>query len=232
MKNTQLALISSLLLTVASASHAASTTFSDRSAFYKSGGVYVIDNYENPSYKSVMTDAAMSAVLGETDYFTYGGNIVNYNNILPDFGVDGSNAYCSLCYGSFRLSFTSTSLTNVDGIYGIGIDITENGGAIFPYRYSALVTFADSSTASVGLPYVAARYPAIPSHEFWGITSIKNIRSIDFISYSSSGPDRTFLIIDNLTIMAAPVPEQSTLLLICLGLCAIGLTEARKRTTT
>jgi hypothetical protein len=211
------------LLILLWAGHSAATEvtlFSQRQAYYAASGPRVIDNYESPDYQSVMTDAAMSAVLGETDYTTYGGNVVDYNNILPGFGVGRSHAYCSLCYGSFRLSFGDTSLASNGGVFGVGIDITANGGLVLPHVHSATVTFVGGAVATYLLPYVAEAYPARPNPQFWGITADAGIHSIDFVSHASSGPERTFLIIDNLT-FSAPVPELSTLALLAAGLCAL-----------
>jgi hypothetical protein len=217
------------LLAATAASAADSTTFLQRQAFDLASGERVIDDYENANYQHVMTDAAMSAVLGETDYFTYGGNVVDYNNIMPGFGVGGSKGYCSLCYGSFRLSFDTTSMSRGGAVHGVGLDLAENGGVDPAFRYAALVTFGDGSTASFDLPFVAEAYPAPPDHRFWGITSDAGIRSVDFISHASSGPERTYLIIDNLTLAAAMVPERSTLALMLAGLGVVGVATQRRR---
>jgi hypothetical protein len=203
--------------------------FSQRDNFYSATGARVVDDFENQKYINVMSDATMSAVVGETEYYTYGGNIADYNNTMTGFGAGGSKAYCSLCYGSFRLSFQHTSISMAGGVYGVGIDVTENAGAMLPYKYSALVTFANGTTERFEVPYVAPLYPSIPSIKFWGITAESGIRSVDFLSYSSAGPDRTYLIIDNLTISAAPVPEGSTFALLLAGLCTVFLVTSSKR---
>lgn len=207
--------------------------FLDRGLFTLGTGISITDDYENPSYnyQRGMTDSEMSAVLNETSYFTYGGNITNYNNIMVGFGVEGSNAYCSLCYGSFKLSFDNTSLTNAGGVYGVGLDITNNSGYVSPYKYSATVRFAGNQISSFELPYVLSAYPANPLHQFWGITSDEAIHSIDFISYSSDATlEQTFLIIDNLTIAASPVPVPTAAFLMLTGLGIVGWINGRRRT--
>lgn len=204
----------------------AATVFDDRQAFLQSTGPKLVDNYENPQYQHVMSDAAMSAVTGETTYFTYGGNVTDYNNIMYGFGVNGSAAYCSLCYGSFRLTFDSTSLTTGAGVYGVGLRITQNLSTSDRPEYekhAASVVFGDDTVVVYELPRVVVDPSEFP---FWGITSDTLIRSIDFIAYSSVGPERTFFIMDNLTIAAAPVPLPAGVWLVG---SAIGLLGWAKR---
>lgn len=209
----------------------AATIYSDRQSFRSSIGAYLTDDYEHPNYQHVMTDAEITAVLGETGYYTYGGNVTDYNNIMPTgFGVDGSQAYCSLCYGNFRLSFGASSLADSGSIFGVGLDITVNsGGQTGSYGYSALVTFGDDSTALLVLPYVADMYPSPPDYRFWGITSELGISSIDFIGYANSGEDRTYFIMDNLTIATSPIPVPPAMWLMAAGLG--GLVGAAARGT-
>ncbi|MGE0384739.1 MAG: hypothetical protein AB7Q97_08415 [Gammaproteobacteria bacterium] len=187
------------------------TEFADRPSFSLATGAKITDRYEDPGYQSVMTDAQMSAVFGQATYFTYGGNVTDYNNVLPGFGVNGSYAYCSLCYGSFRLAFATTSMAVAGAIYGVGLDVTLNAAAAPPFKYSATVAFADGQVSSFELPYVPESYPAHPDARFWGITSDEGIVSIDFVSHATTGDERTYLIIDNLTI-ASPVPLPAPLL--------------------
>jgi len=229
-KKLRLAILSSTLLVSAESSAGTIKLFSDRQFFTLGTGISITDDYENSNYHTVMSDSEMSAVLGETTYFTYGGNIADYNNIIPGFGVDGGHSYCSLCYGSFRLSFDNTSLISAGGIYGLGMDITVNYGAIPFYKYTANITFGDGYISSFELPYVVPNYPAYPIYQFWGITSDLGIHSIDLISYSSSGVDRTFLHIDNLTIAASPVPVPPLFVLILTGISMHVLVARRRKT--
>jgi len=221
------------LTVICTSSNAATITiFSDRSSFLSSTGTSIVDDYENSNYEQVMTDIEMSAVLGETEYYTYGGNVTNYNNVQGWPGY-ASNAYCSLCYGSFVLSFIDTSLSEANGVYGAGIDIATNTTSTEPYyKYSAKVTFGDGSVNIFELPHVG---PGWPPTKFWGITSDAGIFSIDFMGYSSTtgDPNRTYLVIDNLTITASPVPIPAAVWLFGSGLLGlIGIARRRKPSRT
>ena len=66
----------------------------------REAGSIVIDDYANPGYVFIQSDAIMSAVLGETDYRTTGFNNLN---------IVSGGRYCAGCNGSFELSFATTS---------------------------------------------------------------------------------------------------------------------------
>lgn len=230
MKRTRLlgASLICILISAENTSNAAAiNTYSDRLSFSQSVGFAIIDDYENSGYASVMTDSEMSSVIGETTYYTYGGNISDYNNV-QEWSSSTTHVYCSLCYGSFILSFDGTSVSDDNGVYGVGIDIAMNSNTTAPYfAYSAKVTFGDGTMSVFGLPYVG---PDWQTREFWGITSNLGILSIDFMSYSSVAvdPNRTFLQIDNLTIAASPVPTPTALYLFGSGLLGL-IGMARKK---
>ncbi len=214
------------LYLLATPSNAAIVVYTGRSNFNGVTGNQIIDDYENAKYQHVMTDAYTSSVLGETTYFTYGGNINNYNNIIPGYGVGGGHSYCSLCYGSFVLSFGNATVTENGGVFAVGLDITYNtDNEMNPTnKHSANVTLVDGTTQLFQLPRVLD-----PSeYEFWGITSNIGIASVDFMAYSSTLPDRTFLHIDNLTI-ASPVPVPAGIWLFGVGLISLIGVGSRKR---
>ena len=56
------------ILSYASTDAAVINIFSERSAFEMELGSSIVDDYSNPDYSTRMTDAEMSAVLGETKY--------------------------------------------------------------------------------------------------------------------------------------------------------------------
>ena len=221
-------MFATVLLLPAPAFAGTAIVFSDRQAFALATGDFLTDDYENPGYQHVMSDAAMSGVFGQTQYFTYGGNVINYNNIMFGFGVEGSNAYCSLCYGSVRLVFDNTSLTTGGGVFGVGMDIIANSGAIPSFAYSARVTYADDTTGTFQLPYVPDVYPNPPVHQFWGFVADAQVRSLDLITHAASGAERTFFILDNLTIASAPVPEPGSVALAAAGLGPLLMARRKK----
>ncbi len=90
------------------------------------------DNYSAPAYQhgdffdglsfDAFTHAAMSAVVGETDYqaVNENRNIINHN---------GSNdSYCAGCNGSFKLMFNTTSVGNVFWVVRSRVQLHEHRG--------------------------------------------------------------------------------------------------------
>ncbi len=134
------------------------TIHSDFALFDAELNVSVTDDYTNPSYEFSQSDAVMSAVLGETDYTaTRHAN----SNLIP------SEYYCAGCNGSFRLSFTTTSVTDGGvGVFGVGITVRGNSG-----DYIAFVTYGDGTTSNE---------PVSASGTYWAITAPELITSIHF----------------------------------------------------
>lgn len=133
----------------------------------------------------------MSAVLGETNYQSTGFN--NNNLVFSQF-------YCAGCNGSFKLDFTSTSLSTTSGVFGVALDIL--GNSFLPY--TAFITFGDNTTSNIALAGVS----------FFGITSQSSIKTIDFGLPNGGTTTQGSFVIDNLTIAnsATNVPESTTIL--------------------
>jgi hypothetical protein len=178
------------------------TVHSSRAAFEDRLGASVTDDYSNPGYVFWQNNANMSAVLGETDYVSTGFS--NLNLVV-------GGRYCAGCNGSFRLIFTSTSVTEGNGVFGAGLDILANNG------YSALVTFGDGGTRIYALP---------GSGGFWGITSGSGVSQIDFGPGGNPSTSGYFQI-DNLTIGAVPEPQTWALLIVGFGM--IGVSARHRR---
>lgn len=209
---------------VASPVTASETLFADRTAFTAALSTSVTDDYEAATYGgfSVRTDAQMTAVVGETSYASTG--------FLPfQINIVSSGRYCAGCNGSFTLGFAGTSVTQGNGVFGVGFDFVNTGDFYSPDEplYSALVTFGDGATQLYSLGQVVD-----PQTSFFGITSSRQIASIAF------GPDGQpsnvgNFEIDNLTIgsagRAGVVPEPAAWALMILGFGLVG-TMARRRT--
>lgn len=196
----------------AGAAQAAPTFYATRGAFESTLSVSVTDNYENAGYVFNQSNAAMSAVLGETDYRSTG-----FNDLNIVFSTVGGKAYCAGCNGSFELSFTSTSVGGSGGVFGVGLDI---GGNADSPDYVAFITFGDGTTQEVDLPQGSS---------FFGLTSTDLVRSIHFgLTGGGSTQDGSFFI-DNLTIggPGRTVPEPGGLALVGLALAAAGLMRRR-----
>ncbi len=139
----------------------------------------VTDDYSNPGYVFIQNNAAMNAVLGETDYETTGFDNLN---------IVSGGYYCAGCNGSFRLSFTTTSVGTAAGVNGVGVDIPVNSPMLPYYAY---ITFADGTTEDVQLPGAGS---------FWGVSAPERIESIHFgLSMGGATQNGSFGI-DNLII--------------------------------
>lgn len=141
--------------TVASAANP--VFYNDQTTFSGQLTASVIDTYSNPAYIFFQGDAAMSAVLGETDYQSTGFNNIN---------IVSGGAYCAGCNGSFRLTFTSTSVGTAQGVHGVGFKVQIHDQIVPYYAY---ITYADNTTQNVALP---------PAGNFWGVTAPERITSI------------------------------------------------------
>jgi hypothetical protein len=164
--------------------------YSDRATFEAALVAMVTDHYDSPPYPAVWaihSDAAFSAFVGETDYHSTG---FENTNMRQDSGD-----YCAGCNGSFELSFQTTSVTQRGiGVYGVGLDILDNG-SLLPYY--AFITYGDGTTGNIALPVVEQ-----PGSSFFGVTAPELIVSIHF-GLSGGEPttsDDGSFVIDNLTI--------------------------------
>jgi hypothetical protein len=192
-------------------------TYDSASTFAGAVGTSITDNYQNPGYTlSGMTDAQMSAVLGQTTYTTTG---FTNNDIVFNFG--GTLAYCGGCNGSFTLGFLNTSVSLSGGVFGVGFNFL-NGGSP---QYDAFVTFADGSTQNYLLPI------SNDLSAFFGITSDLLIASIAFgLADGGTTQSGTFAI-TNLTVAAATAatPLPAALPLFAGGLGVLGLLGWRRQ---
>lgn len=158
-------------------SQAAVTEYSDRAAFEAGLDDFVTDDYEHPGYASGdvfddvtldrFSDAAMSAVIGETEYKVT--NPKFSNTIFENQFVPGNRFYCVGCNSTFSLLFTSTSFGGANGVRGVGFYAQFSRSHVDPYEPAiAFVTLGDGSTRE---------YP-IPADHFFGLVADENILSI------------------------------------------------------
>ena len=125
-----------LAVVVAAPAQAAPTFYNSRATFLSQLGASVTDDYSNPGYVFNQNNAVMSAVLGETDYFSTG---------FPNVNIVSGATYCAGCNGSFRLDFTSTTVGGANGVFGAGVDILLNAG------YFASIIYGDNTTDNIDL---------------------------------------------------------------------------------
>jgi hypothetical protein len=209
----QRALLAAAALALATQAQAAETLFGNRAGFEATLATSVTDTYSNPGYVFIQSNAAMSAVLGETDYQSTGFSNLN---------IVAGGYYCAGCNGSFILSFGTTSVTDGNGVFGVGFEFANSGGF-----FDALVTFGDGATQLFDLGAAGFR----PS-TFWGLTSTRQISSISFGPGGGTTQSGSFGI-DNLTIGSAPsgvVPEPAAWALMISGFGLVGAAARRRRT--
>ena len=174
--------------------------FSDRAVFEAELGTKVADDYQNPGYDpdgdpstfNVLSNAAMSAVVGETEYTS---TFYNDTNLVFHFPGSTDAIYCSGCNGSYQLSFTTTSVGDASGVFGVGLDVDRIiHSFVFTEHPYAFITFGDGTTASAAL-----------AQGFWGITAGKHIRSIHVGRADGSPSGLAYIEIDNLTLGSTPL---------------------------
>lgn len=205
-----------LVTLLAGSTQAATITYDNRAPFEATLGSMVKDDYEKPGYSFVQSDAAMNAVLGETQYKSTG-----FSNIDVVFeSTTGNHNYCAGCNGSYLMDFTATSVTTGSGVFGVGFDYFN-----FPeVPYHAFVTFGDGSAADISLT-ATTDYPAL---HFFGITSDLMIKTMHLGLAGGGTTMAGSMGQDNLTIgNAAAVPEPSVLALFSTSL--VGICWNRRR---
>ena len=166
------------VLATGTAQAATPTYYNDRLAFQADVTSTVTDDYQNPLYMFNQSNAVMSAVLGETDYFTTG--FADWNLVV------GGGHYCAGCNGSFQLSFQNTSVGNAVGVNGAGFDIASSDNSYYAY-----ITFGDGTTANIQLP---------PAGFFWGVAAPERVQSIHVGLSNGASTTGGYIEIDNLTV--------------------------------
>lgn len=199
----------------------ASVIYSDVILFNSALGARVVDDYQSAGYGLMLSNEAMSAVLGETRYKSITWD--NQNMVSTD------GRYCSGCNGTFLLDFTSTSVTQGSGVYGVGFEYFNYGEPLL----DAFVTYGDGTFEWFSLQETSSEKDDL---KFWGATSALKISSIFFGLESSIGVEDSGFGIDNLTIgasinpnVAFVVPEPSAFWLMLLGLLSLNRSRSALR---
>jgi len=111
---------------VISPAEASTTIYTDRTSFEASLGASVIDDYSNPGYSFIQSNASMSNVRGETAYEST-GFLPNEINIVDQ----GYFYYCGGCNGSFIGS-------SPDLLYNAFITLGDDNQQNIPLQFAVL----------------------------------------------------------------------------------------------
>jgi hypothetical protein len=166
------------------------TTFTGRTTFESFLTNRIVDDFAIPPYNLIQSDAAMSAVVGETQFTATG---------FAGLNLVWSGRYCNGCDGSFRMGFAGSSLSGGTGVFGVGFDFFDNKETL---PYLAYVTFGDGSTANLGLGAGSG---------FFGLTSTAMIASIHVGLQNGGASTAGYISIDNLTLGSGQTPPQKRL---------------------
>lgn len=215
-----------MLLNIANAH--AEVVYFDRASFNASVGTTFTDDFSNPGYgtsddATILTDAQMSAVIGQTSFKS---TFWPDQNIVSHFG-GVTQYYCAGCNGSFQLDFMSTSLTSNQGIYGFSIDFSNFYGNPGELPYVATVSFGDGSSKDYSLDHGALN----ESFYFFGITSPLSISRVHFGLAGGLPYEGNSFQLKDITIASA-VPESEVYAMLLAGLSLLGFMAHRKKETT
>lgn len=224
------------------AAHAATTTFTDRSAFQGGLTTTIVDDYANPGYHSNLSNSAMTAVLSQSTYASsdnktrfWDGKLVAFDGFCSPYSP---SVPCTAVDANYHIGFESTSLSTGTGVFAVGFDYLEYGAL-------AKITFGDGSTQSLNL--LSPIPPTFPDttiySRFFGIQSDLGIKSIDVYGvpqdYYDIHTDQKLgsyaagtLYIDNLTLgtngSGGAVPEPATWAVMIIGFFGVGALARRK----
>ena len=203
-----------IALSIATPANAQPTIYLDRPSFLAAVGESITDNYSaygaliGPGTAPLeLSNATMSAVLGQTVYESLTHNNLNLVGDVYAYGVDKPN-YCSGCNGNFRLSFRKTSVSKGGAVFGVGVSILLHtsrrnaigddvpGDVILPG--TVLIEFKNGEILSVTIPADVGFFG--PQVYFLGVTEKHGIKSLTIGTEQIAH----FWVIDDLTIAERP----------------------------
>ena len=213
------------------ATTAQATLLSDRTTFENMMATVITDDYSNSGYEFSMADEAFSAVLNETQYTSVNGSFIGNFNPSDNLSDASEQYYCAGCNGSFSLDFTSTSIGNDKGVYGVAFDyfygpVTTNTPLV---ELFAFVTFGDGSSENFALSPVDLD---AENWNFFGVVSDQLISSLHVGLQNGQPTEDADVGIDNLAIGAMAVAEPSSVaggVLVALSLLRLNRSRGQRK---
>lgn len=201
-------LVLAILISIMCSATAQAVLLTERTSFDAMMDSVITDDYSDSGYGWTMAASDFSAVLGETEYSVSSGASIALNGFYanPQY-----SELCIECIGSLVLDFTTTSIGNSSGVYGVAFDYyygPDPDALFFPgLDFLALVTFGDGSTETIEL---TPGTPNIDNWLFFGIASERLISSISLDLGEGQSTNALYVGMDNLSIGAMAVAEPGS----------------------
>lgn len=188
-----------LLLAVSSLTHAAYTTYTDRSAFEGALASFSVDSLDGITPYAHLSDTRPDFNISTIDYY-YG--CINHSGCSDNSGIGFDDSYIWM-YGTSPVTFTFNTATN-----GFGFDFANPPCCDYGSTPSIDGIQNPATSGFFGVIYDTATTSFV-------LTSSSNFMLVDNITYGSGNGN--------------PVPEPASLVLLGLGLVGLGAMRRKQK---